>query len=469
MDILKKIQSLTNDANNDIYNFSFIKKGLIYESLLKGFNENIYSIFNGIFNDLEVTKSIKDLFNCKVINETENQAALHHVYRDLFADKPNNFASRNFIQSCKNNINKCIELREELVGKKIKNIVTIGIGGSFEGPRLLIEALTTKNKRNFNHIFITGPDTAEFSETIRPLSQTETFFVVSSKSFNTEETLQTLTLAKNWTELKCNFNDHSIAITSQFGKAQEKGFKDNIIEFSDEVGGRYSIWSPISLPAILELGEDFKDFLIGGFQADCDLLKDEQYNKFIKLISFSDIWYNNFLNKNSRVMLVYGWKMRFISDYFQQLEMESLGKQKNLESIFNNTGQIIFGGFGSKAQHSYFQLLHQGTASICADILTLENNKDKNKLLYAQSQAQSYLLAKGEVQKLEPNMQINGNVPTNLFTLKKLNAKNLGYLIATWEHRTFITAKMLQINPFDQHGVSAGKISTMNYLKNHGG
>ena len=156
--------------------------------------------------------------------------------------------------------------------------------------------------------------------------------------------------------------------------------------------------------------------------------------------------------------------MRFFSDYAQQLEMESLGKQPNSKSIFKNTGQVIFGGFGSTAQHSYFQLLHQGTASACADIFTIKDNKESNKLLFAQSQAQAGLLSNGPHEDLKSFEQVNGNIPTNLFTLKTLNSKTLGFLIATWEHRTYVTAKMLQINPFDQYGVSAGKYFTNKYL-----
>ena len=149
--------------------------------------------------------------------------------------------------------------------------------------------------------------------------------------------------------------------------------------------------------------------------------------------------------------------------------MESIGKKANPNSIFKNTGQVIFGGFGSTAQHSYFQLLHQGTASACADIITIEDNKDSNELLYAQSQAQFKLLANGPHKNLKSFEQVNGNIPTNLFSLRKLNSKSLGFLIATWEHRTYVTAKMLQINPFDQYGVSAGKIFAKKYLDEHGG
>jgi glucose-6-phosphate isomerase len=470
MSIINKIIDETSKSNDEIYQHLYSNNILEYKSLLKGFNSKLFSHFKSHYDDLSVKESIQSLFKGDIINETENQAALHHVYRDLYAPSPNNYASKDLIESCILNIDKCINLKENLLNRGIKNVVTIGIGGSFEGPKLLIETLTSENKRNFNHIFLTGPDVIEFNETVKPLNQEDTFFIVSSKSFGTDETLQSMALSKEWLEMKCKFEDHFIAITSQPDKAQNFGFfKENIIQFPNEIGGRYSMWSPISLPAILELGDDFKNFLIGGFEADDLLLNNKEYNDFINLLSFSDIWYNNFAKKHIRVLLLYSWKMRFFSDYVQQLEMESIGKQPNPKSIFKNTGQVVFGGFGSTAQHSYFQLLHQGTASACADIFTIKDNKESNKLLFAQSQAQSNLLANGPNKDLKLHEQINGNVPTNLFILKTLNSKTLGFLIATWEHRTFITAKMLQINPFDQYGVSAGKIFAKKYLDDHGG
>jgi glucose-6-phosphate isomerase len=468
--MLKKILDETSKSKKDVYKFSYSNSNLKYRSFLRGFNSKLFSIFKSYYDDLRVDQSIRSLFKGNIVNETENQAALHHVYRDLYALSPNNYASKDLVESCNFNIHKSISLKKELIKKGIKNIVTIGIGGSFEGPKLLIETLTSEHNRNFNHIFLTGPDVVEFNETVKPLNQKDTFFIVSSKSFSTDETLQSMALSKTWLEIRCKFQDHFIAITSQPEKAQSLGFlKENIIEFPKEIGGRYSIWSPISLPAILELGESFKDFLVGGYKADDLLLNDEEYNEFINLLCFSDIWYNNFNKKHIRVLLLYSWKMRFFSDYAQQLEMESIGKHSNPESIFKNTGQVVFGGFGSRAQHSYFQLLHQGTASACADIFTIESNKDSNKLLYSQSQAQSNLLPNGPHKDLKSHEQVNGNIPTNLFTLKELNAKTLGFLIATWEHRTFVTAKMLQINPFDQYGVSAGKILIKKYLHQNGG
>ncbi|MDC1424497.1 hypothetical protein N8193_02090 [Gammaproteobacteria bacterium] len=470
MNLLERIQKETKDISTESYQLSFKTNALGYKSLLSGFNTKIFDLFNSHFNALGITKSIENLFAGKKINVTEDQSALHHIYRDVFSENPKNLISDEIAVSCKESIYECIELKSSLKNKGIKNIVTIGIGGSFEGPKLLIETLTASDKREFNHIFLTGPDMTEFSEMIKPLNQEETFFIVSSKSFSTDETLQSISLSKEWSSIKCNFNDHFIAVTSQPEKAKEIGFSNhNIIQFPNEIGGRYSMWSPISLPAILELGEEFIDFLKGGSEADNQLLEDKSYQEFIKTLCFSDIWHNNFVNKGIRVLLMYSWKMRFFKDYAQQLEMESIGKQPNIKSIFKKTGQVIFGGFGSTAQHSYFQLLHQGTASACADIFTIADNQETNELLFAQSQAQSNLLANGASADLKDFEKVNGNIPTNLFTLASLNPYNLGYLIATWEHRTFITSQMLEINPFDQYGVSAGKIFTKKYLEENGG
>ena len=211
-------------------------------------------------------------------------------------------------------------------------------------------------------------------------------------------------------------------------------------------------------------GEKRKSFLKGGHKADIDILENNEYLNFIKRISFADIFLNN-NGKNVRAVLSYIWNLRSLPTYFQQLEMESLGKQSSPKSRFKHTGQIIFGGYGPTAQHSYFQLLHQGTQDICADIISTSD--DEKSLSVAQAITQSKLLANGENEiELENEFKINGNVPTNLFLMKKFNAFNLGYLIASWEHRTFITASMLDINPFDQFGVNAAKIYTKQYLLN---
>ena len=234
--------------------------------------------------------------------------------------------------------------------------------------------------------------------------------------------------------------------------------------FPESVGGRYSIWSPISLSAGIE--NNFSSFLKGGAAADQMILGNskqaKQYQKFIKILAFSDLWFSNFKNKKNRVVLSYNWKLRSLTNYIQQLEMESLGKNSNPNSPFKETGQSIFGGFGSTAQHSYFQLLHQGSGEFCTDIIYSYSRN--SPLSSAQAKGQASLLSsdfRGSTNILE---KTNSNSPVNLFRLNKLTLEGLGFLIATWEHRVFINACMLQINPFDQYGVAAGKLIAKKFI-----
>ncbi len=422
-------------------NYFFENDLLRYESHLKGFNISIFNEFNSKFEKLDVNLKIEDLFNAKHVNYTENQAALHPKYR---ATSPN-WPSKQ--------LSKCID-NGLLDG--VLNIIVLGIGGSFEGPKLLVESLIGSNT-NLNHLFITGSDPLEFTDKTSSLKKNETLFIVSSKSFTTDETLETLNDAIKWSGDMNKF----IAITANELEASKYNFK-HIIKFDKEIGGRYSIWSDIAVPAFLDATFEPDNFLMGGNRADLDLQNNKKYLEFVKILSFSDIWLNNSKNKTARAVLSYSWKLRSFANYVQQLEMESLGKQPKKDSAFKRTGQIIFGGYGPTAQHSYFQLLHQGTQDICADIIASKENS--KSLAYAQAITQAKILSDGAKDLLKAEEKINGNIPLNLFLLNKVDAFTLGYLIATWEHRTYITAAMLEINPFDQFGVSAGKIYTKKYL-----
>ena len=443
-----------------ISNYQFENDFLYCQSFVKGFVEKNFQEFDEVAKEIGLTKKIDDLISGKIVNNTENQSALHPKYRSCDENikisenlidaevKASKFFSSRW-NECKNN------------GYKSINIVTLGIGGSFEGSKLLLESLNDPISSDVlcsdevSYKFITGSDPNEFDQEIRQLKPANTCFIVSSKSFTTDETIENLKKAFEWSGNKSNF----IAITANPDEVNKFGIKD-VIFFDQEIGGRYSIWSPVTQFHLN--GEKRKSFLKGGHKADIDILENNEYLNFIKRISFADIFLNN-NGKNVRAVLSYIWNLRSLPTYFQQLEMESLGKQASPKSRFKHTGQIIFGGYGPTAQHSYFQLLHQGTHDICVDIIS--SSDDEKSLSVAQAITQSKLLANGENEiKLENEFKINGNVPTNLFLMKKFNAFNLGYLIASWEHRTFITASMLDINPFDQFGVNAAKIYTRQYL-----
>ena len=425
----------------------FENESVTFESYINEFTPELYKEFDSKAEKIGLQSKIDDLFGGKKLNHTENLAAWHTQYRDKYDpkawDTPSNKDQRTVLRNLHELCTTC------------KNIVTIGIGGSFEGPKMLLEN-TYLELHDTNFIFITGSDSLEFKIKTKKMKPKDTIFLVSSKSFKTDESISTLKDAISWSGEMNNF----IAITANKEEAEKYNIK-NIIEFDQEIGGRYSIWSEISVLLFWFGKDDFDLFMAGGKQADIDLKKDNSYKKFIKNLSYSDIWLHNYENKNSRAVLSYIWNLRSFTDYIQQLEMESLGKQPSKKSEFKKTGQIIFGGYGPKAQHSYFQLLHQGTQDLCADIIA--SKEDKKSLAYAQAISQSKLLSQG-AEDLKDQEKINGNVPINLFLFNRTSSYELGYLVATWEHRTYITSVMLGINPFDQFGVSAGKIYTKKYL-----
>ena len=447
--------------------FDFENEILSFKSNINGFTKSIFNDFDLISSGL-VEKKIKDLFDGKKVNYTENKAALHVKNRLELNEIWDGFD----ILLMEEKLGGSFKLKNGKPDTKIKNIFVLGIGGSFEGPKLLLESLSS-HKSFFNFQFITGSDQFEFVYKVKDIKPCETLFIVSSKSFTTDETIFSLKEAIKWSGDMNNF----IAVTANKKEALKYNIhEDWIIPLKEEIGGRYSIWSAICLPAYIEFkcgnsgineyydngardGEEIEMFCLGGNNADRDLIENKEYLEFVKTLSYSDIYLNNDLSCNARAVLSYNWRLRSFADYVQQLEMESLGKQPN--GNWENTGQIIFGGYGPTAQHSYFQLLHQGTASVAADIIV--SKEDSSSLAYAQAITQAKLLSNRDIG------DEMGKTPVNLFLLNKLDPYTLGYLIATWEHRTYITAAMHKINPFDQFGVSAGKIATKKYLKENGG
>ncbi|MAK16587.1 MAG: hypothetical protein CMQ70_01290 [Gammaproteobacteria bacterium] len=433
---------------NQIQNYIYEDNYICFKSYINDFSSKLYEEFNLKAKETKLKSKIEDLLNGGHVNKTENQAAWHPKYRK---DGPK---KNNLLQ------NLIKDLTKDNNSLKI-NIIIIGIGGSYEGPKLLIESIRPAEiNKELNIQFITGSDQAEFFYKTSSLNPKETIFVISSKSFTTDETIEMLNVAKFWSKSSHNF----IAITSNPSEAKQHGFEEqNIISFDKEIGGRYSIWSQVGETPLLDK-DCYKLFIDGGKLADNLILKDKKYLHFLKRLSFTDIWLHNHKQKNVRVLLSYIWSLRSLPDYFQQLEMESLGKKANPKREFNKTGQIIFGGYGPTAQHSYFQLLHQGTHEICADIIL--TTKDQKSLAFAQAITQSKLLSIGaDVIEEKEKEKINSNVPVNLFMLKETDPFTIGYLIASWEYRTYITSVMLGINPFDQFGVAAGKIYTRSYLR----
>ncbi len=426
------------------YSDQFIK----FKSYNMNYSNEVKSLFNKIDKEINVDESLEALISGDLVNESENRAAFHPKLRNQ---------SEQFL---KTGFPKIKKLKDELITNNKKNIVILGIGGSYEGSNLLLEALKSFSNEIFNFYFINGPDDNEFHEVMNGLPASETTFIVSSKSLTTHETLESLKHAKKW--LKKNSYEESvksnfIVLTANEKEAKTLFKEKNIFLIDDEIGGRYSVWSNISIPAILDIEENYIKFLQGGNEVDRLITYDKSFKEFIKDLSYKDIWENNFLNFNNRILLSYSWPLRSFPNYAQQLEMESLGKPANPKSIFKKTSQTIFGGFGPKAQHSYFQQLHQGTENYSVDFFSNIEDRVDEKLISKQLQAQLTLFKNCPEELKGSKEEVKANVNLNHFELAKIDPFHLGYLIALWEYRTFITAKILQINPFDQFGVEAGK------------
>ena len=430
-------------------NYTFENDVFKYESCMGDFNSAFYKEFDEVALQKKLETSIDDLFSGKLVNTTENQAALHPKYRS---------PKMIYEEECEQVLNKFLKNSNLLKNNETRiNIITIGIGGSYEGPKLLLEISDLNNKKNnFKFEFITGSDLYEFKSKMNCLDPENTYFIVFSKTFNTDETIETFKEALKWSGQKDKF----LAITANPLEASKYlNLETNVCKFEKEIGGRHSIW--LNLVSSIYAKDSDRSFQQGGHKADLDLQNNNDYFNLIKYLSYSDIWMHNKKSKYARVVLSYIWKLRSFPNYIQQLEMESLGKPFNKSSGFKKTGQIIFGGYGPMAQHSYFQMLHQGTHELCADIIS--SRKDPRTLSYAQANTQSILLSSG-ADKLKEYEKINGNIPVNIFLLNKTDLFTLGYLIATWEHRTYVSSVILGINPFDQFGVNAGKIYTKKYL-----
>ena len=441
------LKSISESNLFDYHKENYEDKYLSINSRSLTFSEEIKDIFEEIYQKKNIDKSLDQLRSGKFLSKTENRSISHVKNRqsvDLFL---------------KEDLSIVKALKEDLIKRNIKNILILGTGGSFEGPNLLLEIFSTDAIENFTFSFITGPDETEFKEKTRFLEPEKTIFIISSKSLSTTETLESFDRAKRWLnkEIGEKSRSHLFTVTSNENKAKEIFNEENIFIFDKGIGGRYSIWSLISLPALLEADQKFVNFIEGGLRFDDLFFKKKDLKEFVKKISFQDIWNNNFLDFKNRIILSYSWPIRSLPNYFQQLEMESLGKPNNTESIFEKTSQIIFGAFGPKAQHSFFQEIHQGTNKYCVDLISNRKDRIENNLISKQLRAQKILFEKNLDDFKNTPIEVNANSLFNHFELSNLEALNIGYLIALWEYRTFITANMLGINPFDQFGVEAGK------------
>ena len=405
----------------------------------------------------QVPQLIQAQMQGEYVNSAENRPALHTALRSfdespLYVDghniMPDIFAAREQM--------RCIseQLRQGLwLGfseRAITDVVNLGIGGSHLGPQCTLQALNQYVNTDLKFHFISNSDPYEFKCLLDSLCPETTLFIVSSKSFNTQETLSHMQTALTWINQPQYIDRHFIAVTANVEKAQRLGFI-HIIPIWDWVGGRFSVCSAINLITCIAIGfEAFCDFLQGAYLMDQHVLSTDLKNNLPVMLAVLGIWNNNFLDVHQLLLLTYAQNLQYFASYVQQLDMESNGKSidKNGVMVQYATGPIVWGGLGNQAQHSYYQLLCQGTHKITADLISIETDRDD--LIYHMCLAHAELLAYGDG-------VVNNQSSVNHIRLKDRSPRTLGALIAAYEHKIYIQGVIWNINSFDQPGVESAK------------
>ncbi len=432
----------------------------------------VLEALNELCEASQLSLAIKNLLTGQSVNTSEQRAAWHTALRQAVSGKKNELPS-----SILQDIEAGFDLMEQWVdkiqagyvgatGKIIKDVIHIGIGGSDLGPRLLVDALKSYHQSGVNIHFVANIDPEEIEEYLERCCPETTLIVLASKSFSTQETLVNGALAKTWlgTKIKHDIDKHFLAITSNSAKAIAWGVPStNILPLWDWVGGRYSIWSSIALPAAIKIGmTNFKEFLRGGYEMDEHFSQAPFLRNMPVLMALVGIWHHNFLNYPTQAILPYSYRLKHFPDYLQQLDMESNGKQVqvNGESVSWTTGPVVWGQAGTNGQHAFYQLIHQGTHIVPTDFILIAESGSKSRaqhqLLLAHGVAQTKALKVG-LQDKETYKSIPGNKPSTCLVMESLTPKTLGMLIALYEHKVYVQGVVWQINSFDQPGVELGK------------
>ena len=451
-----------------------------------------------LLTDLAKQSGLRDwtekMFNGEKINHTENRAVLHTALRNRGND-PVYIDGHDVMPEVQSELKKMRQYSEAIrsgqwlgySGKPIIDIVNIGVGGSDLGPVMVSEALHPYGKVGLRVHFVSNVDPSHICNTLRDLDPERTLFIVSSKSFTTQDTIMNAHTARDW--LMENARDesavakHFIAVAANVDAATEFGIKEeNIFKMWDWVGGRYSLWSSIGLSVAIYIGMDrFESLLQGAYEMDQHFREAPLEENMPVILALLGVWYNNFYNTESHVLLPYDQHLHRFPAYFQQGDMESNGKSvtRNGENVDYATGPIIWGELGITGQHAFYQNLHQGTHLVPADFIvpidSLNPVGDHHLVLLAnffaqtrtlmtgknEKEAREELIAEGysgdEVEHLYASRLMPGNKPSNTLLLKALTPKTLGSLIALYEHKIFTQGIIWQINSYDQPAVELGK------------
>ena len=505
-DLKKHFDNIKNVQMRDLFKDDeqrFEKFHLALDDFLFDFSKNrINDKTLVLLNKLAIKADVEDWrakqFSGDKINTTEDRAVLHTALRSqdddpVFVDgidvKPEVKKVLKQIESFSNSIND--GSWKGFTGKKINTIVNIGIGGSDLGPAMVCKALQPFSHKDLRIHFVSNVDGADLALTLEKCDPETTLFIVASKTFTTQETMTNAFSARHWFLNHAKNNDaisqHFVAVSTNTEKVKEFGInEENMFIFWDWVGGRYSLWSSIGLSISIFLGyENFKALQTGAYEMDQHFLHAPIEKNMPIQMALIGIWYNNFFKFNTQAILPYDQGLSLLPSYLQQADMESNGKfiDRDGKRVCLETGPVIWGESGTNGQHAFYQLIHQGTQFVpCDFIMPIKshyNPGDKKNLhhkilmsnLLAQSQslmmgktideARSELINSGlsdqEISSLLPHRSFEGNRPSNTILFEKLTPKNLGRLIALYEHKIFVQGVIWNINSFDQWGVEYGK------------
>ncbi len=478
----------------------FEQLSLIYKDILLDYSKNLITqetmeLLFELARQEQLQQKISDMFNGEIINFTEKRAVLHIALRNRNR-RPIYVQGEEVTPQVESVLKKMESFVTDVhsgkfcgfTGKKFTDIVNIGIGGSDLGPKMVTEALRPYQLNGINAHFVSNVDSTHLVEVLKKLDPKTTLFVISSKTFTTQETMTNAISARQWflerVSDKNAIASHFVAVSTNIPKVKEFGIdENNIFEFWDWVGGRFSLWSSIGLSIGLTIGvQNFYELLEGAHEMDNHFLTTPIEKNLPVIMALIGIWYSSFAGAQSYAILPYDQYMHRFSAYLQQAEMESNGKRVDRDGnvVDYKTSPIIWGEPGTNGQHAFYQLIHQGTTLIPVDFLApIESHNpigEHHKILLANFFAQSEALMKGrdldaseqqllrqgvgedEAERLAPHLEMPGNRPSTSILFKKLTPRTLGTLIALYEHKIFTQGVIWRINSFDQWGVELGKI-----------
>ena len=434
------------------------------------------------------------MFTGERINVTEKRAVLHVALRNR-SDRPIHVDGKDVMPEVNAVLEKMAEFAEKIrggawkgyTGKTMTDIINIGIGGSDLGPVMVTEALKPYSLRNLRLHFVSNVDGTHIAETLRALDRETALFIISSKTFTTQETLTNAHTARRWfldaAKQESAIAKHFVAVSTNGTEVGKFGIDTaNMFEFWDWVGGRYSLWSAIGLSIMLSIGpQNFAELLAGGHAMDEHFRTAELEKNLPVILGLLGIWYDNFFGAQTHAILPYDQYLHRFAAYFQQGDMESNGKsiRRDGRPVDYSTGPVIWGEPGTNGQHAFYQLIHQGTKLIPCDFLApLESHNplgEHHRILLSNFFAQTEALMRGktaeevraelkksglsgaDLEALLPHKVFEGNRPTNSMLFPKLTPRVLGSLIAMYEHKIFVQGIIWNINSYDQWGVELGK------------